>query len=64
MLKFYDIKLKDYIYFPRFKNIDFASYIDQKHDYKVADVYSILSPEKAIFSYNEFQDFSLNEAKT
>jgi hypothetical protein len=64
MPKFYDIKLKDYIYFPRFKNLDFASYVDQKHDYKTADISAVLCSEKAIFSYNDFKDFILNKSKS
>jgi hypothetical protein len=63
MTKFIDIKLKDYIYFPRFKNLDFNEYMYQKHDYQTADINSVFASEKAIFSYNDLKDFSLKEEK-
>ncbi len=63
MPNFQDIKLKEYIYFPRFRNINFAEYIDQKHDYSVADIDSISSAEKSIFSYNDLGEISKSEGK-
>jgi len=61
MPNFQDIKLKEYIYFPRFRNINFAEYIDQKHDYSVADIDSISSAEKSIFSYNDLGEIHKSE---
>lgn len=61
MPRFYDIKLKEYIFAPRFKNSDFASFIEQSDDFMVSENKKILSFEKAYFAFKKHEDLDLSK---
>lgn len=54
MTKFFDIKLRDYICLPNYRNLWFGPYCEAKHDYIISESSSILAAEKAYFSYLDF----------
>jgi hypothetical protein len=62
MPKFYDTKLKEYIFAPRFKNSDFASFIEQSDNFMVSDDKRILSFEKAYFAWKKHVEIDLTKS--
>jgi hypothetical protein len=61
MPKFYDIKLKEYIFAPRFKNSDFATFIEQSDNFMVGESKKIQSFEKAYFAFKKHDDINLSK---
>lgn len=56
MAKYHDIKLKDYVFSPRFKNSDFGQYIALSDDYTVSSDPVTASHEKAYFAMKKYED--------
>ncbi|EKE29294.1 MAG: DNA polymerase I [uncultured bacterium (gcode 4)] len=51
MTKFYDIKLKEYIFAPRFRNSDFKTFIEQSDNFILSNEKKTASYEKAYFAW-------------
>ncbi|MDD2487690.1 MAG: DNA polymerase [Candidatus Gracilibacteria bacterium] len=61
MAKFFDIKLRDYVYSPNHKNAGFGYYGDKKHDYVVSEYPQEMSAEKSYFSFLDSSEIGNDE---
>lgn len=60
MPKFYDIKLKDYIFSERFRNVSFTESIEFSDDFIVSSDNDIMLSEKAYFAWQKYKEYDLN----
>lgn len=59
MPKFYDIKIKDYIFNSRFRNSNFNESMEFSDDYVVANDRNIANIEKSFFSWEKYEKLDL-----
>ncbi len=60
MSRFYDVRLKEYVYSRNFKNASFKDVLEFQDDHVVSNDQSILSAEKAYFAWGRYEDVEIS----
>ncbi|MCK9272833.1 DNA polymerase [Candidatus Gracilibacteria bacterium] len=63
MAKFFDIKLRSYIFDKYFKGVGFGEYLENTHNFGVSPERLVQNNEKAIFSFNDSGKVNLPQTK-
>lgn len=63
MAKFFDIKLRNYIFDKYFKGVWFGEYLENTHNFWASNETLIQNDEKAIFSFNDSSKVNLPQTK-
>jgi DNA polymerase I len=62
MPKLYDLKMKEYIFAPRFRNTDFKTFMDLSEDFLTSDDKVIESYEKAYFAWKKHVEIDTDKS--